>query len=64
MVVEMSLLSPSLGSRLFEFKSLTKEMSLYIGLFRPMMTSLSRHLDEAAFSIPISSVMLIFVWLF
>ena len=34
--------------------------SLYIGSFCPAMTSLSRHLEEAAFSISISSSLLFF----
>ena len=38
--------------------------SLYIGSFCPAMTSLSRCLEEAAFSISISSSELIFLWLF
>ena len=37
---------------------------LYIGSFFPAMTSLSRYLEEAAFSILISSSMFIFLWLF
>ena len=38
--------------------------SLYIGSFCPAMTSLSRCLEEAAFSISIFSSVLIFLWLF
>ena len=37
---------------------------LYIGSFCPAMTSLSRYLEEAAFSISISSSVFIFLWLF
>ena len=38
--------------------------SLYIGSFCPAMTSLSRYLEEAAFSILISSSVFIFLRLF
>ena len=38
--------------------------SLYIGSFCPAMTSLSRYLEEAPFSISISSSVFIFLWLF
>ena len=38
--------------------------SLYIGSFYPAMTLLSRYLEEAAFSISISSSVFIFLWLF
>ena len=38
--------------------------SLYIGSFCPAMPSLSRYLEESAFSISISSSVLIFLWLF
>ena len=38
--------------------------SLYIGSFCPAMTSLSRCLEEAAFSISITSSVFIFLWLF
>ena len=38
--------------------------SLYIGSFCPAMTSLSRYLEEVAFSISISSSVFIFLWLF
>ena len=38
--------------------------SLHIGSFCPAMTSLGRYLEEAAFSISISSNVFIFLWLF
>ena len=38
--------------------------SLYIGSFCPAMTSLSRYLQEAGFSISISSSAFIFLWMF
>ena len=37
---------------------------LYIGSFCPAMTLLSTYLEEAAFSISISSSVFIFLWLF
>jgi hypothetical protein len=41
-----------------------KVRSLYIGSFCPALTSLSRYLEEAAFSISISSSVFILRWIF
>ena len=49
---------------MMEFKSLTEGINLYIGSFRPLMTSLSRYLEEAAYSISISSSVFTCLWLF
>ena len=51
-----------MGSSELEFKSLNEGRNLYIRSFCPALTSLSRYLEEAAFSISISLIVFIFIW--
>ena len=52
------------GLLILEFKSLMWGEVYILGSFCSAMTSLSRCLEEAAFSISISSTVFIFLWLF